>query len=232
MMFRAKSNHPIAPTEWRTLGEHSLDVASAVRVLLASPVLRERCAAALGEPIDAAVVDTLSVLAFLHDLGKADARWQAYIRGTGAKRDHTAPFLVHLSTTPPLYEALRPALALVDDEEAMLLTVIAHHGAPITEEALHRYRGHPDETTDAAAITETRRLVERAFRLYPQTRPIVWMPIMVRTPGLASPLDGGALEEIGVPLRWWRDREPSEEATVRRDASGIATLTAGSLSMH
>lgn len=173
MMFLAKSNQPATPTDWRTLEQHSLDVASAVRVLLASPVLRERCAAALGEPIDDVVIDMLSVLSFLHDLGKADARWQAYICGTGARRDHTAPFLVHLSTTPSLYEALRSALALVDDEEAMLLTVVAHHGAPITDEALHRYRA---ETTDAAAIAETRRLVELAFRLYPRTKPITWTP--------------------------------------------------------
>ena len=50
--------------------------------------------------------------------------------------------------------------------------------------------------------------------------------VMVRTPGLISPLDGGALEEIGVPFRWWRGREPSDEAAVRsrrfqgRDARG------------
>ena len=165
--FLAKSNHPTAPTDWRTLEQHSLDVASALRVLLGSPVLRDRCAVTPGQPLDAAAVDTLSVLAMLHDLGKADARWQAYIRGTGARRDHTAPFLVHLGTTPPLYEALRPALALVDDEEAMLLTVVAHHGAPITEEALRRYRGRPDEVTDAAAIAETHRLVEPALPTLP-----------------------------------------------------------------
>ena len=41
----------------------------------------------------------------------------------------------------------------------MLLTIVAHHGALITEETLHRYR---TETTDAAAIDETRRLVELA----------------------------------------------------------------------
>ena len=176
MAFLAKSNHPTAPTDWRTLEQHSLDVASAVRVLLGSAVLRDRCATALGQPVDAAVIDTLSVLAVLHDLGKADARWQSYIRRTGPRRDHTAPFLVHLDTTPPLCEALRPALALVDDEEAMLLTVVAHHGAPITEEALRRYRGRSDETTDPAAVAETGRLVEVAFRFYPHARPIAWTP--------------------------------------------------------
>lgn len=56
--------------------------------------------------------------------------------------------------------------------------------------------------------------------------------IMVRTPGLVSPLDGGALEEIGVPLRWWRGREPREEAAVDYDPSGTAMLLAGTLTMR
>lgn len=171
--FLAKSNHPTTPADYRTLEQHSLDVASALRVLLGSSVLCQRAADALGEPVTAAVVDTLSVLAFLHDLGKADARWQAYIRGGGPKRDHTAPFLQHLGTTPALLEAMQPALTLVDDAEAMLCTVVAHHGAPITEEALRRYAV---ETTDSAAVAEAARLVRLACDLYPSATTIRWTP--------------------------------------------------------
>lgn len=173
MAFLAKSNHLTTPSDFRTLEQHSLDVASALRVLLGSPVLRQRVAVALGEPVTAAVVDTFGVLAFLHDLGKADARWQAYIRGVGPKRDHTAPFLQHLGTTPALLEAVQPALALVDDTEAMLCTVVAHHGAPITDTALRRYA---IEITDAAAVEEAARLVRLAFDLYPQATAIRWTP--------------------------------------------------------
>ena len=56
--------------------------------------------------------------------------------------------------------------------------------------------------------------------------------IMVRTPGLVSPLDGTALVEIGVPQRWWRGREPADTAAVGHAADGTAMLTAGSLSMR
>ena len=56
--------------------------------------------------------------------------------------------------------------------------------------------------------------------------------VMVRTLGLMSPLNGRALEEVGVPLRWWPDREPSETAIVRYDPAGVATLVVGTLAMR
>jgi hypothetical protein len=51
--------------------------------------------------------------------------------------------------------------------------------------------------------------------------------IMVRTPGLRSPLDGGPIEEIAVPLRWWRGTEPADAAV----AEG-SLLTAGALRLR
>src|SRR5215468_5176715 len=58
--------------QWHSLLGHSYDVAAVFEVVLGLPQIATRLAMAAGRDLDAIDVARLTVLAFLHDLGKAN----------------------------------------------------------------------------------------------------------------------------------------------------------------
>jgi CRISPR-associated endonuclease/helicase Cas3 len=57
--------------------DHMTDVASVLQALLDTPGFRRAAARAAGRPLDAVDIERLCVLAFLHDIGKANTGFQA-----------------------------------------------------------------------------------------------------------------------------------------------------------
>lgn len=111
---------------WHTLEDHSADVAACVEALLALPLIESRLATLAGrETLPAAWTHRLCALAFLHDFGKANHKFQ---RGDGG---HIAE-----AVYPALNLAMRRDSALEalqgwgPEIEFLLAVTLAHHGAP------------------------------------------------------------------------------------------------------
>ncbi len=111
---------------WHTLGDHGADVAACVEALLGLPRIATRLASlARRETLPDAWRHRLCVLAFLHDFGKANHKFQ---RGDGG---HIAE-----ATYPMLNPAMRRAGALDAlnawgvDLRFLLAVTLAHHGEP------------------------------------------------------------------------------------------------------
>lgn len=127
-------------SQYLSLADHCIDVASVFRALCDLPSIR-RCLADLlppGEGCDVSL-DRLAVIALLHDLGKCNTGFQA-------KRDPSARNIAgHVAETAPLFldESLSTkaadALGLAgmtawfdgpQDAARLLLASISHHGKP------------------------------------------------------------------------------------------------------
>lgn len=120
---------------WHPLVDHCLDVAAVLETLLRQPTLRRRLARAAGcADLDETTIARLAFLAFIHDLGKCAAGFQAKAR-PGSERvvGHLAA-LKPFSAEPLGLEFLRlidaPALRGWAGETIhdYLLAVFAHHG--------------------------------------------------------------------------------------------------------
>lgn len=141
---------------------HSIDVAAVTRALLDLPVWRARLQRLQGREFTASDIDRMTVLAFLHDVGKAGAGF--YSKGVSdaeqsawlsRSRSDRSKELGHTRVVAPLlgysdlYEEHRCALGIdtlrrwggVDAfaQEALLdlwLAAVSHHGEPISLDAL------------------------------------------------------------------------------------------------
>jgi len=120
---------------WHPLVDHCLDVAAVLEILLHQPTLQRRLARAAGRTgLDETTIARLAFLAFIHDLGKCAAGFQAKAR-PGSERvvGHLAA-LKPFSAEPLGLEFLRlidaPALRGWAGETIhdYLLAVFAHHG--------------------------------------------------------------------------------------------------------
>ena len=126
--------------EWLSLIDHSLDVAATLRCLVEEPY--SRTVEALFRHLDDSLIDDLTILAGLHDLGKVSWTFQGMQNGPTPL---TAPFsYIHHSdeacallldqqrdAIPTLAAALRPAADLESvDDRALLRTAFSHHGKP------------------------------------------------------------------------------------------------------
>lgn len=161
----AKRKPRNAPTEWLSLGDHSHDVAAVFETLLDLPTIEARLAAlAERTAIPPRWRARLCVLAFLHDFGKVNHKFQ---RGEGG-HIHEAMF--------PLDSSARIAASslftLADwagDMRDVLITILSHHGTPpavrhdgMPEMAQH-WRALPSRDPLAAVAT----LVAEARRHWP-----------------------------------------------------------------
>lgn len=111
---------------WHTLMDHSADVAACLEALLALPLVAARLAALGGrEALPEAWKQRLCVLAFLHDFGKANHKFQ---RGEGG---HIAEASYPIAD-PTLRKASGlDALGIWGVDPCFLLAVaLGHHGAP------------------------------------------------------------------------------------------------------
>jgi CRISPR-associated endonuclease/helicase Cas3 len=119
---------------WHPLVDHSLDVAAVLERLLQQPTIRRRLARAASRGLDPATLARLAFLAFIHDLGKCAAGFQAKARSGS---EHTVG---HLSALKALSsDELGPELQRSIDVPTLvgwagetihdyLLAVFAHHG--------------------------------------------------------------------------------------------------------
>lgn len=134
-------------TRYLPLAHHCLDVACVFRRLTTLKTIARRLEQAAGEALDSAQLDRLAVLAFLHDLGKANLGFQdkpfdPRSRGPGHVRE-VAPLFCEADLAEHLMRALDwPALKswFRDDNtlHGYLFALLSHHGRPIQKDDLGR----------------------------------------------------------------------------------------------
>lgn len=166
------------PVEWHTLADHSHDVAAAFEAVLALPVVEARLAALAGEPgLSARWKARLTVLAFLHDFGKANHKFQ---RGEGGHIHEAAPIVLYeeLCTLAGL-DALDGWTASPVEGLRMMATILAHHGYPA------------DFPTDGASN------LRRYWEKLPALDPLAEVAALVAEAKLCWP---SAFDEGGQPL--------------------------------
>jgi CRISPR-associated endonuclease/helicase Cas3 len=83
---------------WHPLVDHCADVACVLEALISQPTVRQRLARAAALPdLDPAAIGRLSFLAFIHDLGKCAAGFQAKAEGESHGK------VGHLAALKPLW---------------------------------------------------------------------------------------------------------------------------------
>jgi CRISPR-associated endonuclease/helicase Cas3 len=148
------------------LTQHGLDVACCLESLLEEPVFEARVTAALGAPLDPVTRERLLLLAFLHDLGKASAPFQARIRGDGDRGGHLCEVVALVMDHPDL--ARRVHLDRIEGWgaglEPVLAALLAHHGRPITADPVPRDAWETSPSYDPVAeLSEIGAAAERIF---------------------------------------------------------------------
>ncbi len=138
-------------TAWLPLSSHCLDVATVSRRLIEQSVIHQRLRTVLGESLSPIQLDRLAVFAFLHDLGKCNAGFQA------KKDSRSREVAGHVTEVLGLFMSERQPdtfRRLLNDMaewftsgpehvDALLLACISHHGRPISASDLARVPGDP-----------------------------------------------------------------------------------------
>src|SRR6516165_5267830 len=123
----------------RSLVGHSLDVAHCVHAMLSRGASRKRLGVAAGFELNDVHVARLSVLAGLHDMGKATNGFQDRIRGRGPGTGHVAEAIAVVNAQGSLCDAVRSAIcaelinAWCDDPHGTLYAIFCHHGEPVAQ---------------------------------------------------------------------------------------------------
>jgi CRISPR-associated endonuclease/helicase Cas3 len=134
-------------SQWHSLIAHATDVASVLQTLATVPTIRGRLAVAAERDISPTIVDRLCVLAFLHDLGKAnvgfrcrqfpenEARCLYNVRHAGHIRE-TSPLFCDESIAPKAADALQFDIIETwgDGVRPLLFATLAHHGRPVGQQ--------------------------------------------------------------------------------------------------
>jgi CRISPR-associated endonuclease/helicase Cas3 len=133
--------------QWHSLIAHATDVASVLQTMATIPTIRGRLAVAAERDISLTIVDRLCVLAFLHDLGKAnvgfwcrqfpenEARCRYNVRHAGHIRE-TSPLFCDESIAPKASDALQfdTIETWGDGVRPLLFAMLAHHGRPVGQQ--------------------------------------------------------------------------------------------------
>jgi CRISPR-associated endonuclease/helicase Cas3 len=123
----------------RSLIGHSLDVAHCVNAMLGRGASRKRLGAAVGLELNDVHVARLSVLAGLHDMGKATNGFQDRIGGRGPGTGHVAEAIAVVNAQGTLCDAVRSAICAdlintwCDDPQSILYAIFCHHGEPVAQ---------------------------------------------------------------------------------------------------
>ena len=117
----------------RSLIGHCQDVVLAAAGLLTAPVTRARLESACGQVFTPVHQARLTVLAGLHDAGKALNGFQDRITGRSRGTSHLAELLAALQADNRTQAALRVDLlsAWFSDPSAALVSSVCHHGGPV-----------------------------------------------------------------------------------------------------
>jgi CRISPR-associated endonuclease/helicase Cas3 len=138
------------------------------RRLMISPVLRRRLAAAFETDLTETHLDRLTILAGVHDLGKALKGFQDKLEGTTlTSRGHVAEALAVLANNADVRNAVQVPLlsAWFDSPTDALYVSICHHGEPVGDdrirlhlpvvrELLARTRYGHDPITEIGRLTD------------------------------------------------------------------------------
>jgi CRISPR-associated endonuclease/helicase Cas3 len=129
--------------------EHCHHVATMARRLMASPVLRRRLDAAFGATLSETHLDRLTILAGIHDLGKALKGFQDKLEPSPIiSNGHVAEALAVLSTR------LRDVIAAIqlpllsswfDGVTDAVYTSICHHGEPVGDDRIRNHLAVVDQ---------------------------------------------------------------------------------------
>jgi CRISPR-associated endonuclease/helicase Cas3 len=128
------------PLEWLSLTQHCLDVASVFAALLELSGIKRKLDASAGLTLDENQCQRLAVIAFLHDVGKANLGFQDKVFDPEAPRAGHVRELAPLFFERSLCDAFADALQIdtlvdwFDTPEAMesfLLASWSHHGSPV-----------------------------------------------------------------------------------------------------
>src|SRR6516165_2722253 len=123
----------------RSLVGHSLDVAHCVHAMLSYGASRKRLGEAAGLELNDVHVARLSVLAGLHDMGKATNGFQDRISGRGPGTGHVAEAIAAVNAQGRLCDAVRSAICAdlintwCDDPQSVLYAIFCHHGEPVAQ---------------------------------------------------------------------------------------------------
>ena len=135
-----KTDQTAVPTTYHPLIHHSMDVAAVLCRMLSLPVVLERIEAAAGRPLTETDGQRLSVLAFLHDIGKLHPGFQAKGRPAGRydgrKRGHVLESWAFASLAfefpaHPFHSTMVSIAEWGDAAGPLLTAMFSHHGRPI-----------------------------------------------------------------------------------------------------
>lgn len=165
----AKRRPRIAPTDWHPLVDHSHDVAAVFEALLALPVIESRLAALGGAgSLPGLWQARLTVLAFLHDFGKANQKFQ---RGEGGHIHEAAAVVLNgdLCRAARL-DALDGWAADEGERLRIVAAVLAHHGyaAEFPGDHAEKMRPHWQQGAGRNPLGEVAALMAEAERTWPQ----------------------------------------------------------------
>ena len=167
-------------TDWLPLTDHCIDVASVFRALCRQNAVGRSMVRALGRTLSPIDIDRLSVLAFLHDIGKCNHGFQAKAL---ANPPRTAGHVRELSVflhDEDLHIRFLDAIAYptlctwFDDSEGedalrMLLASASHHGKPIEldDTEVHLQKPLWLEANGIDPIADIATLLDTARELFP-----------------------------------------------------------------
>ncbi|MDE0241382.1 MAG: CRISPR-associated helicase Cas3' [bacterium] len=126
------STHPLA--------HHCMDVAAVFMRMLELPVIRDRLDDAAGSPLNDVQRQRLSVLVFLHDIGKLHPGFQAkgwpagsWSRPLHGHLEEGWAFLLHAFQYPehPFHDTMGRIVTWGEAVSPLLAAAIAHHGRPV-----------------------------------------------------------------------------------------------------
>lgn len=185
--------------QWRSLSQHSVDVAATFAALVELPVIRRKLEASASIKLEEPQFQRLAVIALFHDVGKANLGFQDKVFDPKAPRAGHVRELAPLFDEPNLCEAFATALDLESLEtwfdppdaiEGFLLASWSHHGAPVSFQPGNQTGNYylaktrwwrSDGTRDPMrAVTE---LVQNAKLIFPEAF-VSHIPPIPTTPAL------------------------------------------------
>lgn len=122
------------PDTWLSLSQHLDDVAGVFAALIRLPLFGQRLASAAGGAVDEVTVQRLCVLAWLHDIGKINAAFQARALDPSVRAGHCAQ---GWHVFGPQGRTIGKALGLPEIEtwgeaaDRLRFAAFAHHGKPV-----------------------------------------------------------------------------------------------------
>lgn len=164
---------------WHPLADHMTDVAACFECLCSCHSIR-RALEAAGRELDECDIARLSVLAFLHDIGKANSgfqakRWKANLDIPKIWPHHAGHGIeaIKLFETEA-YLAIAPLIEKIcawgEASEPLLIASISHHGHPLKKEQYGDWNKNiwKPVASSYSPATVLKEIGERAEALYPQ----------------------------------------------------------------